>query len=271
MMAMDFRALFAAERAAQHAAHSAASAAAASPPAAAPAPPPPPLLPVAPGLSYCNAFLNPAEAAALTMAIDAIPTSQWAPLTKRRLLNLGGVPHPSGSWAEPLPSSLCALVRPRLAALGVSFDQILLNEYLSGAGIGGHKDGPCFAPRAAIVSLGGDALLHFSKAGPEGPPCASVLVRANSLVVFEGEAYTGLFHYIEDTAVEEVPATCVNAGAARAEAGARVRRPQRRLSLTLRSLARVERTFGEFEAVPPDVEEERRRRTQWWLQSISEK
>ena len=271
--------MLAAERAAFHS-EAAATAAAAAAPAAAPAcSPPPPLHPVGPpslGLAYCEAFLSPAEACSLTAAIDAFPASEWATLTKRRLLNLGGVPHPSGSWSEPLPPAIVSAVAPRLAALGVfpaaaPVNQILLNEYRDGAGIGGHKDGPLFLPKVAIVSLGGDALLHFSREGPAGPPCASVLLRAGSLVVFEGEAY-GLFHYINDAAMETVDgAVVVNCAAAGAAAGEVVARPARRLSLTLRRLAHVERAFGRFDAVPADVEEERRRRRRWWLSSISEK
>jgi hypothetical protein len=53
------------------------------------------------GIRYCNTFLSTDEAAALVVAIDAYPTGAWCHLTKRRLLNLGGVPHPSGSWSEP--------------------------------------------------------------------------------------------------------------------------------------------------------------------------
>ena len=268
------RAAFQSEAAATAAA--AAAAAAAAPPA--PSPAPPPLHPVGPptlGLSYCAAFLSPAEASSLVAVIDSFPASEWASLTKRRLLNLGGVPHPSGSWAEPLPPALVTAVAPRLAALGVfpaaaPCDQILLNEYRDGAGIGGHKDGPLFLPKVAIVSLGGDALLHFSRVGPAGPPCASVLLRAGSLVVFEGEAYDGLHHYIADAATEVINDVVVNLAAAGAAAGEVVARPARRLSLTLRRLAHVERAFGRFDAVPADVEEERRRRRRWWLGSISE-
>jgi len=263
---MDFAAMYAAELAAQRAEAAASAAAPPPPPCAAP----PALAHVAPGLSYCAAFLSGAEAASLTAVIDALPASEWAALTKRRLLNLGGVPHPSGSWAEPLPEALVAAVAPRLAALGVSFDQVLLNEYRNGAGIGGHKDGPLFLPRAAIVSLGGDAVLHFSQA-PAGPPCASVLLRAGSLVVFEGEAYTGLYHYIEDGGAEALGGGVVNLAESGARLGDVVARPPRRLSLTLRRLANVQRVFTRFQAVPADVEEERRRRKQWWLASISEK
>jgi hypothetical protein len=71
------------------------------------------------GIRYCNTFLSTDEAAALVVAIDAYPTGAWCHLTKRRLLNLGGVPHPSGSWSEPLPDAITGLVAARLVAMGV--------------------------------------------------------------------------------------------------------------------------------------------------------
>ena len=124
--------------------------------------PPPPFAEVIPGLRYTNDFVSEAEAAQLCTAIAAFPEDEWATLTHRRLLNLGGVPHPQGSWSEPLPPFLCALLR-KLRALDPSlrFDQCLLNEYRGGAGIEPHADGPLFDPLVAVVSLESDALLRF--------------------------------------------------------------------------------------------------------------
>jgi alkylated DNA repair protein alkB family protein 6 len=244
-------------------------------PAGASSSPPLALLPLAHGIAYCADLLTPPEAAALTALIDALPPAQWAALPRRRLLNLGGVPHPSGTWAEPLPPGLLGVLSPRLAALGVfsaaePAQQVLLNEYLRGAGIGAHRDGPLFQPRVAIVSLGGDAVLRFARERG-GAPCASVALRANSLVVFEGEAYSALHHYIEDAAADAVDGTVLNAAAAGVAVGAVLQRPPRRLSLTLRRLARVERWLAAGEVLPEDALEEQARRRAWWLQSISEK
>jgi hypothetical protein len=98
-----------------------------------------------------------------------------------------------------------------------------------------------------------------------------VLLRAGSLVVFEGEAYTRLYQYIEDGGAEARGGGVVNLAESGARLGDVVARPPRRLSLTLRRLANVQRVFTRFQAVPADVEEERRRRKLWWLASISEK
>lgn len=271
---MDFQAMFRAELAAQRAAEAAAAAA----PSAVvhPAPPLPPLIPLGLGISYCGGFLSPQEQAALTSAIDAIPQRDWALLPKRRLLNLGGVPHPSGAWAEPLPQPIAACVAAKLAALGAfpseaPADQVLLNEYARGAGIGAHQDGPLYLPRAAIVSLGGDAVLRFSRDKKGAAAVASVVLRAGSLVVFEGEAYEELVHSIADAEADVVGPEALNAALAGCAVGDALRRPPRRLSLTLRRLAHVARRFGAFEVAEAEVEAERKRRTAWWLASISEK
>jgi alkylated DNA repair dioxygenase AlkB len=127
------------------------------------------------GVSYCNEFLSSEEAAALVRSIEAIPEGEWATLTKRRLLNLGGVPHPSGSWTEDLPEDVTRLVTSRLVAMGVFAEaqppnQVLLNSYDDGAGIDAHNDGPLFEPLACIVSLEGDALIHFYEPDTESSP-----------------------------------------------------------------------------------------------------
>lgn len=74
---------------------------------------------------YCDAFLSGHEQAAVIAAIDGHGAEEWLQLPKRRLLNLGGVPHPSGMIAEELPCWLgdgedCAAhMLARLQDLGV--------------------------------------------------------------------------------------------------------------------------------------------------------
>jgi hypothetical protein len=157
--------------------------------------------------------------------------------------------------------------------------QVLLNEYQDGAGIDRHRDGPCFRPCAAIVSLESDALLEFSEPPPSTAVVASVVLRRNSLLVFDGaEAYEHLYHGISDgppgsasSAACAVPATVLNAEDAKCAVGDVLPRPSpRRLSLTLRRLARVEKRIEPFDVLGPDIEAERLRREGWWLKSISE-
>jgi alkylated DNA repair protein alkB family protein 6 len=233
-------------------------------------PPPAPLTPLSKlGISILSDFLSPEEVGALVASIDAFPQRAWAELTHRRLLNLGGVPHPCGSWAEPLPPALMATIGPRLRAMGLfgeeGADQILLNEYTRGAGIGAHKDGPCFQPCAAILSLGGDAVLRFSRESAPLAALASVIMKSGSLVVFQNEAYNDFYHYIEACQVDALDETVLNR-----EEGL-LPRPARRLSLTLRKLAHVQKRFTAKDPASAEEEAERKRRNVWWLNSISEK
>lgn len=240
------------------------------------------------GIRYAEEFLTAAEAETLTNAIDSVSASNWAVLTRRRLLNLGGIPHPCGSWAEPLPGKITDLVCQRLQSSGLfgtmSPNQILLNEYLDGEGIDPHKDGPLFEPIACIVSLGGDAVLNFYATedtgevvgggdGHKAPssPFLSVVLRPNSLVVFSGEAYESLTHAIDTIDADVVATHCLNLAQTGTAIGDVLKRSHRRLSLTLRRLARVDREFVEHDYIPPEVESERVRRRAWWLSSISEK
>jgi hypothetical protein len=130
--------------------------------------------------------------------------------------------------------------------------------------------GPLFQPRVAILSLGGDAILRFSRAGADAP-CASAVMRSGSLLVFEAEAYTQLWHRIDNAMYDVVDDTVMNVGLAGCTAGSQLSRPERRLSLTLRRLSQVTRRFGAFEVLTPDEEAEQKRRSAWWLSSISEK
>ena len=110
---------------------------------------------------------------------------------------------------------------------------------------------------------------------------ASVVLRRNSLVVFEGNvAYKHWYHGIPDClpgasppAMVKVPSTVLNAKLAGCAVGDALLLHQspRRLSLTLRQLARVEKRIGPFDVLGPDVEAERWRRKGWWLRSINEK
>jgi hypothetical protein len=161
--------------------------------------------------------------------------------------------------------------------LGCVCYQVLLNEYRDGAGIDRHRDGPCYQPCAAIVSLESDSLLEFTEPPPLTTVVAAVVLRRNSLVVFEGEdAFCTLFHGIPDdlshgSTLTVVPATVINAAPAGCTVGDVLPRAPRRLSLTLRRLANIEKRIEKFDVLGPEVEEERARRRSWWLRSISEK
>lgn len=87
-------------------------------------------------------------------------------MSKRKLQNWGGLPHPKGMVAEDLPQWLETYAK-KLAALGMFEDKVpnhvLVNEYESGQGIMPHEDGPLYYPTVSTISLGSHTLLDFYK------------------------------------------------------------------------------------------------------------
>ncbi|KAL9652035.1 hypothetical protein ABK040_000376 [Willaertia magna] len=129
----------------------------------------------------------------------------WISLSKRRLKNIGGVPHPSGMFLEELPAyvnQLKQLLQKRgqlienfltkeeilndlknnnlskttsnnfneegnKEIIYSEYNQVLLNEYHQGKGISPHKDGPLYLPCALVLSLKTSARIDFY--GPNRP------------------------------------------------------------------------------------------------------
>jgi alkylated DNA repair protein alkB family protein 6 len=136
---------------------------------------------------------------------------------------------------------------------------VLVNEYRAPAGIFPHNDGGVYAPKVAILTLEGDALIDFwendgsdaasdatvpaedhdadededelnKKRNPPPAPRAQAALRRRSLLVYEGEAY-GLRHGIRKGFVDVVTSACVNAESARVSVGATVPRGETRVSI----------------------------------------
>ena len=239
------------------------------PPTAAVAVPPP--LPAAPPtIRYAAEFVDEREARALATVLRRL--DGWAPLPRRRLLSVGGTPHPDGAWTEPLPPCLRALAR-RAAAFfpdGRLPDQALVNEYVEGSGIAAHGDGPLYEPCAVIVSLESSARLDFFGDGDER--VASVLLRPRSVVAFADAAYLSLKHGIAAARADTVDDRVCNGAAAGCAVGDVVARAPSRLSVTFRRLKRVARRLDGVDASllhdEDRVELERRRR--WWAKSIAD-
>jgi hypothetical protein len=226
-------------------------------------------------------WLPAADADALQAHVDAF--TGWLPLARRRLGNFGGVPHPSGLLAEALPPWLARLAAALVAA-GVFAEppnQVLLNAYAgAGAGLDLHNDGPLFAPRVAIVSLGDPALLRFVPTAAAGPAAAAaalgehtLLQRPRSLLVFAGAAYTDFRHGV----VAAAPGVAVDGGTCRnlgplcpgAAAGAPLAAsPYGRRSLTVRRVPRVARAADDWTAADAA---EHARRLAWWRAAVDER
>jgi len=231
---------------------------------------------------YYPEFISEEEAAHLLQDINGEQELEgvgWTRLTKRRLMNLGGIPHPDGMFAERMPGWL-ADVCDHMHASGVmrllgsedpiNPNQCLLNEYCDGKGISAHRDGPLYDPCAAILSLHGPALLQFyEKKEPGDPltPVASVVLQARSMFVFRGALYEYYYHGIEDADTECVPVNVGNMVLSGVEGGS-ISRPPVRVSLTLRRVSHVRKQADDH--LLPVEQDELRRRWSWWQRAISE-
>jgi alkylated DNA repair protein alkB family protein 6 len=249
-------------------------------------------------LHYLGEFLSSHEASQLEQAIlTQHRSAEWLSLPKRRLLNLGGVPHPNGMISESLPSWLDPLLR-RLKKVGVFPEdvvpnQVLLNRYDVGDGIDPHADGPLFEPYVAIISLQSSALIQFLEppAGLKatgqnsarlaaswdalGPAAATVLLQPRSLFAFSGEAYTDFLHGISSSsqgqpAADHIDCRCLNVEQAVPQVafGDVVQRGPR-LSLTIRAVRNVAVPAGEYITEAQSAEVQRRRA--WWARAVSER
>jgi hypothetical protein len=96
-------------------------------------------------IRYINDFVTAEHATTLAAQLRGL--SGWRMLSGRKLLSLGGTPHPGGSgvWVLPLPPFLEELANALAPVFGGEpADQLLINEYESGQGIAAHKDGPLY-------------------------------------------------------------------------------------------------------------------------------
>lgn len=59
-----------------------------------------------PAVCYIPNFITSHEEAAILSAVQTAPKPKWEQLSNRRLMNYGGVPHPKGMLAEPMPAWL---------------------------------------------------------------------------------------------------------------------------------------------------------------------
>lgn len=182
-----------------------------------------------PGVTIHPDYLPPDEAAALIAALSRLPPRAWRTTSGRRVMNVGGLPHARGLLPMPLPRWLTTA--PVWARLAADFfpaasppNHVLVNGYSAGGGILPHTDGPVYAPRAVILSLGvGVTMDYWREAGavargagsggggvgggggeqllPDGNTSTrrrigGVRMEHGSVLVMEGEAYTDMLHGI---------------------------------------------------------------------------
>ena len=216
------------------------------------------------GLHYVLEFVTDAEEEALLRSIRAPENDhRWTRGDGgRRVGNWGGKPS-DAEVTEPLPVWAVAVVDALFAravfgaktAARQRPNHVLVNEYRAPAGVSPHNDGSTYAPKVAILTLEGDALIDFwendgsptavereeaeeedeedrknNRRPPSPSPRAQVALRRRSLLVYEGEAYD-LRHGIRRRFVDTITRACVNAESARVAAGETVPRGERRVSV----------------------------------------
>ena len=216
------------------------------------------------GLHYVPEFVTDAAEEALLRSIRAPENDhRWTRGDGgRRVGNWGGKPS-DAEVTEPLPVWAVAVVDALFAravfgaktAARQRPNHVLVNEYRAPAGVSPHNDGSTYAPKVAILTLEGDALIDFwendgsptavereeaeeedeedrknNRRPPSPSPRAQVALRRRSLLVYEGEAYD-LRHGIRRRFVDTITRACVNAESARVAAGETVPRGERRVSV----------------------------------------
>ena len=184
--------------------------------------------PEIPGSYYLSSFLTPTEEAEFIRRIDESEEA-WLTGLSRRVQQYGW----RYDYSErtivsdmrigPLPDWLQTLAQ-RLYETGF-FDrppeQVIVNEYEPGQGIAMHTDHPGFGPAVAMVSLGDEWQMDFSRSGEETEAKSHLMLGRGSALILTGEARTTWRHGIAKR---------------KTEGPGRKRDRQRRLSLTFRTI-----------------------------------
>jgi alkylated DNA repair dioxygenase AlkB len=149
------------------------------------------------GLSYLPNFLTPEATGLLTNAIDTQP---WETTLSRRTQQYGySYVHKSAvlnrAFLGELPGFLSVLAE-RLVAEGhfaTLPDQVIINEYEPGQGIGLHVDATVyFGPVVASLSLLAPVIMQFAREDAK----AELWLEPGSLLVLRGAARTDWKHGI---------------------------------------------------------------------------
>lgn len=204
-----------------------------------------------PGMTYYPDFISDLEHDTLLRGIDERP-NLWKQLNRRRLQNLGGLPHAKGMVPSPLPKYIKPLL-DTLVGRGIfpeshKPNHALINRYEPSEGIDAHEDGPVFYPCAAIVSLQSPIVMDFYRKSGDQSSCAehvelagstehvaSIVLHPRSLLTLEREAYVEFLHGIQEKCVDATSEKLLNSLPAReSQRRQRTSITVRRCSKTLR-------------------------------------
>eukprot|EP00002_Diphylleia_rotans_P033487 TRINITY_DN7124_c0_g1_i1.p1 TRINITY_DN7124_c0_g1~~TRINITY_DN7124_c0_g1_i1.p1 ORF type:complete len:235 (-),score=50.06 TRINITY_DN7124_c0_g1_i1:402-1106(-) len=171
-----------------------------------------------PKVLYIPDYVSAEDEQRLIESIRSTPENKWTHLRRRRLINLGGTPHPKGMMPQPLPSYLQKICQDLVhdQVFPSPPNHVLINEYPPGVGIMPHEDGPLYHPVVAILSLGSHCGLDFytkekqaddskdgSTTSEEKQPLDqrhlfTILTQPRSLLIFSEDAYKTHLHGIKD-------------------------------------------------------------------------
>jgi alkylated DNA repair dioxygenase AlkB len=150
------------------------------------------------GLRYIDRFVTDAEELQLLQAIDREPwlTDLWRRVQhygyrydyKVRSVDASQRLGPLPDWVQPLVRRLTGLYMEQAP------DQLIVNEYQPGQGIGAHVDAPPFGPEISSVSLSAPCVMDFTEVA--GPGRVSLVLARRSLLVLSGPAQYGWKHAI---------------------------------------------------------------------------
>jgi alkylated DNA repair dioxygenase AlkB len=160
------------------------------------------------GFVYRPRFVSPEEEQQLVEDIQALEFSEVrmrGQVARRRTVHFGWL-YGYDSWrvepGPPIPASLLPL-RARAAGLGgVAADalaEVLVTEYVPGAGIGWHRDAPMFGIVVG-VSLLGECRFRMRRKEGAGYVSASIVLEPRSAYVLAGEARARWQHSIPASA-----------------------------------------------------------------------
>jgi alkylated DNA repair dioxygenase AlkB len=148
------------------------------------------------GFAYQADLIAPADEAALLRNLEALsfqPFEFRGFLAKRHVAWFGWRYDYAGGQlrdSEPIPPLLLPLRARAAAFAGVepeSLQQVLINQYAPGAGIGWHRDKPMFGDVIA-VSLAAPCTLRLRRQQGNGWERASVHVQPRSAYLLRGDA-----------------------------------------------------------------------------------
>ena len=187
-----------------------------------------PQQPAIPGSHYLSTFLTPEEEVQFIRLIDD-NEGAWLTDLSRRVQHYGWRYDysertiTSDMRIGPLPDWLQAVAQ-RLYETGF-FDrppeQVIVNEYEPGQGIAMHTDHPGFGPAVAMVSLGDEWQMDFSRSDGDTEAKSHMMLERGSALILTGEARKKWRHGIAKR---------------KTEGPHRERNRKRRLSLTFRTV-----------------------------------